>query len=75
MERNIVVTKIGKDGPSDSMRYRVEVTGQDQRTFEVRVPLTAVTSKPALEEEIIKLFSKGWLPEHGAVHLLGAIGW
>jgi hypothetical protein len=75
MERNIVVTKIGKDGPSDSMRYRVEVTGQDQRTFEVRVPLTAVVSKPDLEEEIKKLFTKGWLPEHGTVHLLGAIGW
>jgi hypothetical protein len=75
MERNIVVTKIGKDGPSDSMRYRVEITGPDQRTFEVRVPLTAVVSKPDLEEEIKKLFSHGWLPEHGAVHLLGAIGW
>jgi hypothetical protein len=53
---------------------------EKQRSFavqpgEVRVPLTAVVSKPDLEEEIKKLFSHGWLPEHGAVHLLGAIGW
>jgi len=75
MSRIVTVTKMGKDAPSDSMRYRVEIIGSDQRRFEVRVPLTVMASKPAMEKDIEKLFSHGWLPENGAVHLLGTTGW
>jgi hypothetical protein len=75
MARIVTVTKMGRDAPSDSMRYRVEIIGQDERTFEVRVPLTAVASKAVIKVAIQKLFSYGWLPEHGAVHLLGGTGW
>jgi hypothetical protein len=73
--RTIKVTKIGRDANSESMKYRVEIAGTDQRTFEVRLPLTAVATKPALEEEIKKLFARGWLPDDGAVYVLGNIGW
>jgi hypothetical protein len=62
------VTKIGKDAPSDSMRYRVEIAGSDQRTFEVRVPLASVATKATLEVEIERLFSQGWLPVNGRLH-------
>jgi hypothetical protein len=75
MIRTITVTKIGKDAPSDSMRYRVEIAGSDQRTFEVRVPLTAVASNATIKAEIEKLFSQGWLPVNGAVHLMGNESW
>jgi hypothetical protein len=75
MMRIVTVTKMGKDAPSDSTGYRVVVAGQDKRIFEVRVPLTVVASKPAMEKEIEKLFAHGWLPENGAVHMLGGTGW
>lgn len=75
MTRIVTVTKMGKDAPSDSMRYRVEVIGPDQRIFEVRVRLTSVATRATLEAEMEKLFSHGWLPANGAVHLLGNEGW
>jgi hypothetical protein len=66
---------MGKDAPSDSMRYRVEIIGTDQRIFEVRVPLTAVATRATLEVEMEKRFSRGWLPVNGAVHLMGNESW
>jgi hypothetical protein len=75
MARNVTVTKIGRDYSSDSMRYRVEVTGSDQRTFEARIPLSVVASKSDLEVEIKRLFSHGKLPKDGAVELIGSVGW
>jgi hypothetical protein len=76
MIRTITVTKIGKDrSQRKHVRYRVEIAGSDQRTFEVCVPLLAVATKAAVEAKIEKLFSQGWLPVNGAVHLLGDEGW
>jgi hypothetical protein len=75
MIRIVTVTKMGKDAPSDSKGYRVVVTGQDKRIFEVWVPLTVVASKPAMEKEIATLFAQGWLPQNGAVHMLSGTGW
>jgi hypothetical protein len=75
MTRRITVIKIGRDPPSDSMRYRVEIAGSDQRTFEVRVPSTVVATKATIKAEIEKLFSQGWLPVNGAVHLMGNESW
>jgi hypothetical protein len=75
MTRIITVTKIGKDAPSDSMRYRVEIAGSDQRTFEVRVPLAVVATKATIKAEIEKVFAHGWLPVNGAVHLMGNESW
>jgi hypothetical protein len=75
MTRIITVTKIGKDAPTGSMRYRVEIAGPDQRTFEVRVPLTVVATKATIKAKIEKLFSQGWLPVNGAVHLMGNESW
>jgi hypothetical protein len=71
--RTIQVTKIGRG--DDTVRYRVAVTGSDERTLEVRVPLTTLTTKGPLEEEIRKIFSHGPLPEDGSVTDLGDIGW
>jgi hypothetical protein len=74
MARNILVTEIGRDHATDSMRYRVEIVGLEQRTFEVRIPLTTVV-KSGREEEIKKLFAHGPLPENGDIKLLGDLGW
>jgi hypothetical protein len=77
MTRTITVTKIGKDDRSQRkyVRYRVEIAGSDQRTFEVRVPLTVVATKAIIKAKIEKLFSQGWLPANGAVHLMGNESW
>lgn len=77
MTRTITVTKIGKDDRSQRkyVRYRVEITVSDQRTFEVRVPLTVVATKATIKAKVEKLFSQGWLPVNGAVHLMGNESW
>ena len=64
-----------RPGPChDSMRYRVEITGLEQRTFEVKIPLSTVV-KPGREEEIKKLFAHGPLPENGDIKVLADLGW
>jgi hypothetical protein len=74
MARNILITEIGRDHANDSMRYRVEITGLEQRTFEVKIPLSTVV-KPGREEEIKKLFAHGPLPENGDIKVLADLGW
>lgn len=74
MARNILVTEIGRDHSNDSMRYLVEITGHEQRTFEVTVPLSTLV-KPDREEEIKKLFAHGLLPKNGDIVAPGDLGW
>jgi hypothetical protein len=64
--RTIHVTKIGPDYAKDSTRFRVQVSGSDDRTFDVLVPNTslAVTKFP-IEGKIEQKFAHGPLPEPG----------
>jgi hypothetical protein len=74
--RKMRVAEIGPDLANDSIRYSVEITGDDARVFEVRVSNSALASAPrSLLERIEQLYAHGPLPEHGEVVSLGSSGW
>jgi hypothetical protein len=72
--RTVHVTKIGEDLANDCMRYRVEIGGSDNRTFEVLVPLSTTVAKGPREQAIKRLYAHGRLPLDGSVTNIGDVG-
>jgi hypothetical protein len=67
--RNIRVTKIGPDFSNDSIRYRVEISGNDARVFEVLLSTTAAADETpgSPEERITQWYASGPLPKQGEI--------
>jgi hypothetical protein len=72
--RTVYVARVGEDLANDCMRYRVEIVGSDNRTFEVLVPMTTTVAKGPCEKKIKRLYAHGRLPLDGSVTNIGDVG-